>query len=455
MNKEEKIYKTLKALKDEIKLNSSFLEVLFDVIPIPIFYKDKDGVYLNCNNAFSKTILGIVKEKIIGKTLYEFPEQIPKELADFYKKKDNEILDSLGTQYYESKVKCSDNIERDYNFYKSTFVSDLGEGLGIVGIMLDVSDYKNIQKQLNTDIIREKELKLKYMQQAQVLDQVSDSIITTDIKGNILSWNRGSQDMLGYRADEVIGKPMSIIHRPEDKEKNIKYANRLLNESSFKVEAYLVKKSQNLIYVSISLSSLQDKNGNTIGLIGVSHDISKRKKDEEKLLEENNILEHKAHHDLLTSLPNRVLFYDRLSQSIKKSIRNQKKIALLFIDLDNFKPINDSYGHDVGDDVLKEVSTRLKNTLREEDTLARLGGDEFTIIMENIKEEKNAALLAQKIIFILSEQMLINDITFQISCSVGISVYPKDTKNMNELLKYADIAMYRSKNNGGNNFVFY
>ena len=130
------------SLKSEIKLNNSFLEVLFNAIPNPIFYKDKEGVYQNCNDAFSKTILGIPSEEIVGKSLYEFPGLIPKKLADIYYNKDQELINHPGSQSYESQVKCSDGMIRHYNFYKATFMSDSQEVLGVVGVMLDISDYK-------------------------------------------------------------------------------------------------------------------------------------------------------------------------------------------------------------------------------------------------------------------------------------------------------------------------
>ena len=135
-------------LKGKIELNRSFLEMLFDAIPSPIFYKDKEGIYKNCNDAFSKNILGISKKDIIGKSLYDFPEKIPKKNADIYYKKDNELLEKAGVQFYTSDVKCSDGITRHYNFYKATFVSDTDEALGIVGIMMDITDLQEKEKEL-------------------------------------------------------------------------------------------------------------------------------------------------------------------------------------------------------------------------------------------------------------------------------------------------------------------
>lgn len=130
------------SLKQDIEINNIFLKKLFDTIPNPIFYKSKDGVYEQCNNAFSKTILGVPKEKIIGKTLYDLKEYIPKKYADIYYKKDAELFSNPKEQFYEGAVKCADGVTRDYHFYKSPFIIE-GEVLGLVGVMLDVSNYKN------------------------------------------------------------------------------------------------------------------------------------------------------------------------------------------------------------------------------------------------------------------------------------------------------------------------
>jgi len=140
---------TIKSLQNEISTSKSFLNVLFNTIPNPIFYKDKNCIYQHCNDAFSQTILGIPKEKIIGKSLYDIPEVIPKKFADIYNTKDKELMDNPGLQNYESKVKCADGVVRDYHFYKTTFLSETKEVLGIVGVMLDISTYKQSIEELN------------------------------------------------------------------------------------------------------------------------------------------------------------------------------------------------------------------------------------------------------------------------------------------------------------------
>jgi len=145
----EMLLHKIKTLEEEIELNRSFLEMLFDAIPNPIFYKDKDGVYRHGNEAFSQMILGLHKDDIVGKSLYDLPECIPKELADIYCEKDQELFKNPGTQNYEAEVKCSDGRVRHYNFYKATFMSESQEVLGIVGVMLDISEHKKAIKELD------------------------------------------------------------------------------------------------------------------------------------------------------------------------------------------------------------------------------------------------------------------------------------------------------------------
>jgi diguanylate cyclase (GGDEF)-like protein/PAS domain S-box-containing protein len=184
-------------------------------------------------------------------------------------------------------------------------------------------------------------------------------------------------------------------------------------------------------------------------------DISDKKKAQEELLQQKDILDYQAHHDALTGLPNRTLFNDRLEHGIELSKRHGTKLALFFVDLDQFKQINDSLGHQVGDRVLIAVAERIKAKIRKDDTLSRLGGDEFTIIMEDIKELEDTSLLAQKIQKVLTQPIHIEGHTLYISCSIGISLYPDDDTDANNLLKYADAAMYKAKEEGRNNFQFY
>jgi len=187
----------------------------------------------------------------------------------------------------------------------------------------------------------------------------------------------------------------------------------------------------------------------------LTKDILERTEAEKEIEKQKNILQHQANHDSLTGLPNRALFSTRLKQGIQKAKKKEKGLALFFIDLDKFKEINDSLGHDIGDRVLKIITKILKNSIRKEDTLARLAGDEFTIIMEDVIYSEDASKLAHAILNMFADPIHIDEHVLYITSSIGISLYPQDADNEKDLLKYADTAMYRAKESGRNNFQFY
>ena len=187
----------------------------------------------------------------------------------------------------------------------------------------------------------------------------------------------------------------------------------------------------------------------------LTKDISDRIVIENKFKMQANILHYQAHYDSLTGLPNRLQFFERLKDVIHTAEKEKRKLAIFFIDLDKFKEINDSLGHDVGDKLLKVVAEILRNSIRKEDMLARLAGDEFTIIIEEIEHMRDASSLAHDILNIFSEPIYVDDHALYLTCSIGISLYPKDTDNEKDLLKYADTAMYQAKENGRNNYQFY
>jgi len=300
----------------------------------------------------------------------------------------------------------------------------------------------------HTDITEEKEMQLKYIHQAQIIEQVHDSVISVTLEGIIISWNIGSELLLGYKAHEMIGKHISFIY-PEKEYRLLKEGfDAVLKNEKFSAEVRLIKKSNKVLPAELTLTLLKDANAKAVGIICYAQDITEQKLAQAKL-------RYQAHYDSLTDLPNRTLFNDRLRQGIEKARRNGMNLALLFIDLDKFKQINDTLGHDVGDIVLKFVTNRLKLQLRKGDTLARLGGDEFIIIMEDLEKEKDASLLAQKILDTLQEPINTNGHTLYVSSSIGISTFPRDSTDPYDLLKYADVAMYKAKEEGRNNFQFY
>jgi len=307
----------------------------------------------------------------------------------------------------------------------------------------------------HSNITESKAKELQSLQQTQIIEQIHDSVIATDMEGIITSFNYGSTSLLGYTSEEMIGESITKIYLEEDYGSLGKNIEILKKNEEHHAVVRLVKKSKDVIYADLSLSLLRDENGNTIGLVGYSQDITQRREAELELLKQKEILNHQAHHDSLTGLPNRALFSQRLEQAMSKSKRQKLMAALLFIDLDHFKEINDSLGHAVGDKILQAVASRLKSIIRKEDVLSRLGGDEFTIIIEGLAKAEDVTLLAQKIIDLLSKPIKIDDNTLYISSSIGISLYPNDGEVAQDLLKYSDAAMYKAKDEGRNNFQFY
>lgn len=191
-----------------------------------------------------------------------------------------------------------------------------------------------------------------------------------------------------------------------------------------------------------------DSHGKPLRMIGTHADITARKHMENRML-------YLAHYDLLTDLPNRTLIHDRLKQALAYAKREKALLALMFIDLDKFKPVNDTLGHEVGDLLLKEVAFRLKQSVRESDTVARIGGDEFVVLLPLIETSQDAFVVADKIIRALEEPFPIEKHTIHISCSIGIAVYPEHGADQKTLQINADMAMYHAKENGRGNAQFY
>jgi len=210
-----------------------------------------------------------------------------------------------------------------------------------------------------------------------------------------------------------------------------------------------------LLHVELIATPLREEDGAIRGIIETARDITGHLSAQQQLEEQKVSLERLAHHDALTGLPNRLLFLDRLRQAIKKAHREHNQLAVLFVDLDRFKQINDSLGHTMGDAVLQTVARRLQGCLREEDVVARLGGDEFTIIMGSLHKPQHAMAMAQKLIRSVQHPVSHEDHELYISASVGISLYPQDGQNAEILLQNADAAMYKAKHEGRRNFQFY
>jgi diguanylate cyclase (GGDEF)-like protein/PAS domain S-box-containing protein len=282
-----------------------------------------------------------------------------------------------------------------------------------------------------------------------IIDNVLDGIISISDTGVIESFNKAATQIFGYEESEVIGKNVSILMPEPDRSKHDEYIRRYLNTGERKIigigrDVVGVRKDGSTFPMELAVSEVT---GKAHMFTGVVRDISERKAYED-------YMHHLAHHDQLTGLPNRALFVDRLHQLLAKARRDDSRVAVMFIDLDNFKPINDNLGHDVGDLLLKEVTARLLDCLRESDTAARIGGDEFITLLP-IETVRDALLAAEKIRHAIDQPYALASRILSISSSIGVSLYPDHGSEERELLKNADIAMYHAKKNGRNNVMIY
>lgn len=292
----------------------------------------------------------------------------------------------------------------------------------------------------------ERELRLA----AQVIDATSEAVLVTDAEGTIVQVNRAFSEITGYTAKEVLGSNMDTFRSPAHDERFYMAIQRALHDHGYwHGELWQQRKNGELYPQLLTINVLRDPVGRVRHYVSIFTDITSLKRTEQRL-------EQLAHYDLLTGLPNRVLFEDRLQQAMALAERNRRLVALLFIDLDRFKLVNDTLGHAVGDRILSEVALRLKHTIRDTDTLARISGDEFLAVLTDLPSASSAAQAAEKIIDTLAQPFVIAGQEIVMSASIGISLYPSQQVNdMESMLRAADSAMYRAKSKGRNNYSFY
>ena len=278
------------------------------------------------------------------------------------------------------------------------------------------------------------------------------------VTGNRLFWSDGIYRLFGLDPAGFSPSYEAFLERvhPDDRPAvEAAVGQALASGSPYALDHRIVRPDGEIRVVHESAEVMRDAQGGVVRMIGTVQDITARKQAEQALREKDAHLEFVAYHDALTGLPNRALLMDRLRHAASRADRAQSRMAVLFIDLDRFKTINDSLGHAVGDGVLQAAAGRLGSLVRDEDTLARLGGDEFVVLLESVRDGQDAAIVAEKIIHALEDTLQIGDYPLHISASIGISLYPEDGHDAETLLMHADAAMYKSKERGRNTFHFY
>jgi diguanylate cyclase len=290
-----------------------------------------------------------------------------------------------------------------------------------------------------------------------IVDHSPDIVFMLDIDGNFTFLNDTVYKTLGFNKNELVGKHYSTLISSQSAEqaKYVFTERRAGTRKSRNVELKLKcrDESEHRYFDTTSMSiDLENTNADTdpaiLGIYGVARDVTEKKQAQE-------LISYQAYHDLLTRLPNRALMEDRLTIAITQAIRSDNKLAVMFLDLDRFKWVNDTLGHSIGDRLLQSVSQRLENCLRKGDTLARFGGDEFALVLPNIQKNHDAEIIANKILTEFKEPFTIDDHELYVSSSIGIAVYPEAGRTIDSLIQSADLAMYFVKDKGKNGFEFF
>ncbi len=287
-------------------------------------------------------------------------------------------------------------------------------------------------------------------QSAAVFESTSEGVVITDLVPRIIQINRAYTDITGYTAAEAVGRNPSLISSGRQSAKFYAALWKSVRETGhWRGEIWNRRKSGEVYPQILTISTVCASDGRPVNYVGVLTDITLIKQSEERL-------ERLAHYDSLTELPNRLMLQFRLEHALQTAARQQHLVAVLFIDVDRFKHVNDSLGHPAGDEVLRMVAQRMSTRLREGDTLGRLGGDEFLVILEDVTHPGEAATVAAAIMQLMREPISLgSDHEVYVSISVGISLYPGDAQSVTELIQHADSAMYLAKENGRNNFKYY
>ncbi|WP_111643241.1 sensor domain-containing protein [Marinimicrobium alkaliphilum] len=425
------------ALSDVLAAERNLMRTLVDALPDNIFAKDTHSRFLLANQAVATMMVGGVPDDLLGKNDFEV---FPRELAQRYYDDERQMLaaDKPIINREEPTIDQQTGKTRWMLTSKVPIKDERGKIVGLVGIGRDITQRREAELALRESEERFRSLSELssdwYWEQNAQLQFVG----LTDIKAKS-----------GYQRDEVIGK---TIHE---------LPNTLLEPYSWRQQQAAIhaheafrdlelrhEQAGKVSYLSLSGLPTFDDEGQFSGYRGIGKDITERKQSEEQV-------QYLATHDSLTGLPNRFMFNEILASTLAAAKRYQRRFAVLFIDLDRFKNINDTLGHDAGDTLLVTMAERLTHCLRESDVVARMGGDEFVILIQEIEDPDRVAKVARKILASIIQPISILEQECRVTTSIGICLYPDDAQDEQALLKHADIAMYRAKEEGKNNYQFY
>ena len=418
----------------DLEQHLHFTRALVDAIPSPVFFKDREGRYGLYNRAWDE-LFGDGARPGGGPAADLADEEAARE----HDRRDRALLERPSSTTYEMRVPLPSGEERQMLYNKVSFVDQRGDVAGIIGVVTDVTRYKETERALEAS-----EARFRVLAESSL-----DLISVVDAQGLITYQSPALRHLLGFEPSEMLGRPISDLVHPDDAEHAMAALRRVIDtRQSTEPLEFRIRHRDGMWRTFESLGTNCLSNPHIHGVVFNSRDVTDRKVIQQRI-------QHLAYHDNLTGLPNRSLLQDRLAHAIARAERTGKRVGVLFIDLDNFKNINDTLGHDVGDELLRQVSRRLTECVRLEDTIARQGGDEFIVLLDAMNEGRGASVVAQKILNALRRAFLLGGTEQHVSASVGISVYPEDGHDPQTLMKNADTAMFHGKGLGKNTYQYF
>ena len=415
-----------KALQTEQR---ELLSAVMDAIPTPVFYKDNAGRIIGCNTALL-SFLQRPEHEVLGKTVDDL---LPAPAAQAQARFDSAVAQAGAPQSHEAQFLAGDGQLHEMEVHKSVFhTAQSGDG-GMVGVMIDITKRKRNERALQLA--------------ASVFTHAQEGIMITDAQSCIVDVNHSFTRITGYEREEVLGRNPSLLS--SGRQTRAFYAqmwSSLKSDGEWHGELWNRRKDGQTYAQSLTITALAGADGAVLNYVAVFTDITAVKEHQKQL-------EFTAHYDPLTQLPNRSLLADRLRQAMALAQRHDVPMGLVFLDLDGFKEVNDHHGHDVGDQLLQTLGQRLKNALREGDTLARLGGDEFVAVLTHVGSTLECERVLQRMLDTASAPIDLPDgVSVQVSASLGVALYPQDGTEADTLLRHADQAMYQAKQEGKNRY---
>ena len=404
----------------------------FEQAAVGIAHVGLDGRWLRVNHKLC-VITGFTEEELLtrDRPSITYPDDMPDELDSRQKLLAGEVPSSTKEIRYVRK----DDSHVWVNLTWSLTRTVTGEPDYFIEVIEDITERKEATEQLRLF--------------ARIFDTINEGVVVTDSTNNIVSVNPAFSSITGYSAAEAIGKNPRMLHSGlMDKVFYDKMWQSINKTGRWQGEISDRRKNGESYVEWLSISTMKDERGEFSHHIAVVSDISERKAAEEHMV-------YIAQHDFLTDLPNRMMLHDRLTQAIAHAGREQRKVAVMFLDLDRFKAINDTLGHLVGDKLLKVVASRISSVARVSDTVSRLGGDEFAIMLPYIENMDDIATIAVKLLTSVAGPCVIDGNDIEVTTSIGISVFPEDGDDSESLIAHADAAMYQAKGNGRNNYQFF